>query len=98
MEDVTVKVSFLGEIRSVAGCKEMQVSPAEGNTVEGLLKHLCQKLGQSFAARLFDSDGSLYNHVVVFVNGQNIKEAQGLNTTLTDGNVDVMILPVWDGG
>lgn len=70
----------------------------EGNTVEGLLKYLCQKLGQTFASRLFDSDGSLYNHVVVFVNGQNIRESHGIMTPLTDGKVDVMILPVWDGG
>lgn len=76
----------------------MQVSLAEGNTVEGLLKHLCQELGQPFAARLFDSDGSLYDHVAVFVNSKNIREEEGLKTMLTDGNVDVMILPVWDGG
>ena len=88
----------MGEIRSVAGRKEMQVSLAESDTVESLLKHLCQTLGQAFASRLYDTDGSLYDHVAVFVNGTSIKDSEGLKTVLTDGNVDVMILPVWDGG
>lgn len=95
---MTVKVSFLGEIRSLAGRKEIQVELDDSKTVEGLMKYLCEKLGQPFAARLFDSDGRLYDHVLVFVNGTNIREAGGLKTILMDGNVDVMILPVWDGG
>lgn len=93
-----VKVNFMGEIRSVAGRREMEVSLDGPGTVESLFRHLCERLGQPFASRLFDSDGSLYNHVAVFVNGKNIRESEGLKTALTDGNVDVMILPVWDGG
>lgn len=95
---MTVKVSFLGEIRSLAGRKEMQVAIDEKGTVESLLKYLCENLGVPFTARLFDSDGSLYDHVAIFVNGVNIKESGGLKTILTEGSVDVMILPVWDGG
>src|SRR3990172_1635314 len=98
MSEITVKVSFMGEIRSLAGRRAMELVLAEGTTVQGLLAHLCETLGEAFAKRLFDGDGRLYEHVVVFVDGKDAREFQGLQTQLVGGEVDILILPVWDGG
>ncbi len=98
MAGTTVKVSLLGEIKSFAGRREVMVSLAQGSRVEGLLHYLCESLGEAFARRLLDRDGSLYQHVNILINVSNINEFEGLQTRLVDGEVDVLVLPIWDGG
>lgn len=98
MGEFTVKVSFLGAIRSLARRGEMEVALAEGSTLEDLLGHLSQCLGEAFARQLFYRDGTLLRHVSIFVNGQDVKGLAGLETRLAGGEVDVLILPTYGGG
>ncbi len=98
MSDISVKVSFMGEIRSLARRRALEVALPQGTTLDELLGHLCETLGEAFAKRLFDGDGRLYPHVVVFVDGKDFRELEGLRTRLMRGEVDILILPIWDGG
>lgn len=98
MGAIAVKVSFLGELRSFVRRREMEVALAEGSTVEDLLGHLSQRLGEGFARHLFNGDGSLYRHVSIFVNGSDVRNVGGLEARLAGGEVDVLILPTYGGG
>ncbi len=95
---VTVRVTFLGEMRSLAGRREMQVSLDDGSTVSVLLKYLCDSLGEDFRRHVFDENGNLYRHVSIGVNGSVIEKLDVLLTRLDGGEVDLMILPVFEGG
>lgn len=98
MACVTTRITFMGDIRKLAGRREMEVTLAEGSSLSDLLGYLCESLGEAFAKRLFDRDGSLYRHVIVSVNGTDFRQLGGLQTSLAGGEIDILILPVWDGG
>lgn len=98
MADVTIKVCFLGELRSIAGRRGMDVTLAEGSTVETLVKHLCETLGETFTKQIYDQYGNLFRHVSIFTDGKSIDKADGLQTQLKSGDVDVLILPIFEGG
>lgn len=98
MSQITTKVIFLGEIRSLVKRREMDVALGEGSTLKDLLGHLSQELGPGFASQLFSGDSTLYRHISIFVNGSDIKDLAGLETRLVGGEVDVLILPIYEGG
>lgn len=98
MDEITVKVKFLGEVRSIAKRRDMEVTLAEGSTVGDLLHDVSRTLGGAFASHLFGQDGTIHPHVSVFVNGSDIKELAGLKTELAGGDVDVLVLPIFSGG
>lgn len=98
MSQVSIKVNFLGEIRSLLKRRDLETSLAEGSTVRDLLAELSEKLGAAFARQVFVTEGAVYPHVSIFVNGTDIKNLQGLETSLTGGEVDVLILPTYGGG
>ncbi len=98
MSQVTVKVNFLGEIRSLLRRREIEVSLEDGSTVRDLFSDLSANLGNTFARQVFITEGTLYPHVSIFVNGSDVKGQAGLETKLTGGEVDVLILPTYGGG
>jgi len=48
-------------------------------------------------ARLVDSDGRLHRYVNLYVNGDDIRHASGVETPVSDGD-EVLILPAISGG
>ncbi len=95
---VIVKVNFLGEIRSVVKRRDVEVALEDGSTVNDLLDVLSRQLGDGFNRQVFAADGALFPHVSIFINGSDAKNLSGLETRLTGGEVDVLILPTYGGG
>ncbi len=97
-DQVTAKVSLLGEIRCLAGKRHVEVCVAEGSTVQDLLNHLAQELGSGFARSLFKTDGTLHRYVKVFLGGDEMQGQQALGTKLDGKQVDILVLTMYTGG
>ncbi|MDR3204227.1 MAG: MoaD family protein [Deltaproteobacteria bacterium] len=67
-----------------------------GQTAGDLLKALAEK-HPDVSLHLFDETGALRSFVNVFIDGQNIKTAHGLQTPVKDGQT-VMLVPAIAGG
>ena len=70
--------------------------PLEGSTVGALMK----KLGDAYPElkpHLFDEEGALRNFVNVFVNDDNIRDVDGMETSVKDSD-EVMLVPAVAGG
>ncbi len=76
-----------------AGVSKLQVPAA---TVSGALAHL-ERNEAALYRNLCDETGTLRRHLNVFVNSDNIRDLQGLDTVLQAGDV-VTFLPAVSGG
>jgi MoaD family protein len=89
---VTVKIPT--QLRAAAGGDtQLQV---EGGTVGEVLDALFDRHGE-LRDRLADGDGALRRFVNVYVDGEDIRFTDGLQTPVADGN-EVQILPAVAGG
>ena len=91
---MAVKVKIPTQLRTAAGGEsELQV---EGGTVGEVLDALFERHGE-LRDRLSDDNGGLRRFVNVYVDGEDIRFADGLETTVADGD-EVQILPAVAGG
>lgn len=72
------------------------VVDAEGSTIGEALHGLCEKYAE-FKPRLFKDDGSLNRFVNVFVNEEDIRFMDNLDTPVKEGD-DVSIIQAVAGG
>jgi sulfur-carrier protein len=91
---MAVKVKIPTQLRASAGGEgELEV---EGGTVGEVLDALFERHGE-LRDRLSDGDGALRRFVNVYVDGEDIRFADGLETAVADGH-EVQILPAVAGG
>ena len=95
---IQVRVSFMGELPSLIGRRSLSVGVPRSGTVGDLLECLSQTYGEAFACRVFSEPGNLRHTMLVFVDGENIKGLGGLAAKLGDGEVEVIMLPMFGGG
>jgi len=95
---VAVRVRFMGDLRAVIGKRDQTMTLPQGSTVGDLFASLCRSYGEPFVSRVFSKAGALQHYVVVFVNGKNIKEAGGLGTRLEESEIEIVMLPMFEGG
>ncbi|HEY3083205.1 MAG TPA: ubiquitin-like small modifier protein 1 [Chloroflexota bacterium] len=89
---VTVRVPT--PLRKFAGgARDVQAS---GGTVGELIENLEQQY-PGIKERLCEEDGVLRRFINVYVNGEDIRYAKGVDTTLKDGD-EVSIIPAVSGG
>jgi molybdopterin synthase sulfur carrier subunit len=90
----TVTIHVFGQLREYcAGKSQLSVS---AHTVRAALEDL--EVNQSALYRnLCDETGRVRKHLNVFVNSDNVRDRDGIDTTLTPGDV-VTILPAVSGG
>jgi molybdopterin converting factor small subunit len=90
----TVTIYVPGPLRAYcAGASQLSISAP---TVRAALDDL--KRSQSALYRnLCDETGTVRRHLNVFVNSDNVRDLDGVDTTLTPGDV-VTILPAVSGG
>ena len=92
-----VRVGFYGAVRDVAGIDEETIelpSPADVGT---LVDRLQDKHGHLFTEKVFQGHGTIFPSVAILLNGVNISLNQGLDTSVENGDV-VVIIPVIAGG
>ncbi|TAK07745.1 hypothetical protein EPO44_03650 [bacterium] len=95
---VTVKIIFRGELTRWAGRREVEAELPTGSTIQALGKKLALLCGDSFAKHALTKAGSFQPHVAVFADGVHIGRLNGTQTVLTDGKVELMLLPTYEGG
>jgi len=95
---IEVRVSFMGELPSLIRERSVKVSLPRSGRVGDLMELLSQKYGDAFSCRVFSEPGVLRHTMLVFVDGENIKERGGLAAELGDGEVEVIMLPMFGGG
>ena len=88
------KVKLPTQLREAAG-GESAIS-VDGTTVGEVLDALFDRHGD-LRDRLSDGDGGLRRFVNVYVDGEDIRFGNGLETRVTDGQ-EVQILPAVAGG
>jgi molybdopterin converting factor small subunit len=95
---ITVRTKFMGDLRAVVGKYDEMLSLPEGSTVEDLLETLSYKYGEPFVSRVFTTSRKLHHYILIFVNSQNIKDIGGLAAMLRDSEVEIVMLPMFEGG
>ena len=90
----TITIHVPGPLRTYcAGAAELSIL---AHTVRAALEDL--KRSQSALYRnVCDETGALRRHLNVFVNSENVRDLDGVDTTLRPGDV-VTILPAFSGG
>ncbi len=78
---------------SVGGEKELT---AQGSSVGEILRDLAARHPQT-ESQLFASDGELNRYVNVYLNDEDVRVLEGLQTNVSDGDT-LVILPAMAGG
>ena len=90
----TITIHVLGQLRTYCGgAEQLSISAL---TVRAAL----EDLGRSQSAlyrNICDETGAVRRHLNVFVNSDNVRDLDGVDTTLAPGDV-VTILPAVSGG
>ena len=90
----TITIHVPGPLRTYcAGAAQLSIS---AGTVRAALEDL-QRNQAALYRNVCDETGSVRRHLNVFVNSDNVRDLNGLDTTLTPGDV-VTILPAVSGG
>jgi sulfur-carrier protein len=78
---------------NTGGAKQVEV---EGSTVGEIMRALVER-HSALGGQLLTDDGDLNRFVNVYVNGQDVRYLQGLDTPV-EGRDEVRILPAMAGG
>ena len=90
----TITIHVPGALRDYcAGAAQLSIS---ARTVRAALEDL-RRSQSSLYSNLCDETGTVRRHLNVFVNSDNVRDLDGVDTTLTPGDV-VTILPAVSGG
>ena len=90
----TVTIHVFGQLREYcAGKSQLSVS---AHTVRAALEDL-ERSQSALYRNLCDETGKVRKHLNVFVNSDNVRDLDGIDTALTPGDV-VTILPAVSGG
>ena len=90
----TVTIHVFGQLREYcAGKSQLSVS---AHTVRAVLEDL-ERSQSALYRNLCDETGKVRKHLNVFVNSDNVRDLDGIDTALTPGDV-VTILPAVSGG
>ena len=90
----TVTIHVFGQLREYcAGKSQLSVS---AHTVRAALEDL-ERSQSALYRNVCDETGTVRRHLNVFVNSENVRDLDGVDTTLTPGDV-VTFLPAVSGG
>ncbi len=95
---IDVQVTFMGDLPSVVGRRDMTVTLPRDNTVGDLMASLSESFGTAFTDRVFSGPDKLEHTIFVFVNGEHIDGHGGFAARLGEGDVEVVMLPMFGGG
>ena len=79
------------------GVERVEVASEETETTVGAVFAALEQEHPALRRRLTDEQGALRRHVNVFLGNDNVRDLDGLGTTLTDGD-ELLVLPSVAGG
>jgi molybdopterin converting factor small subunit len=95
---LSIKIVFMGELKRWAGRSDLELELPPGSTIGELAGKLFSLCGERFAQRALTSEGAFQPHVAIFIDGVQIGRLEGTKTVLTEGRVELMLLPMYEGG
>lgn len=90
---MSVEVKVTSVLQRVVGSKSVQ---SEGNTVGELLENINNRY-PGFREQITGADGSLHRFVNIYINDEDIRFLQSLDTPVSEGDI-LSILPALAGG
>ena len=90
---MSVEVKVTSVLQRVIGAKSVQ---SEGKTVGELIDHM-NKSYPGFKEQITSADGALHRFVNIYINDEDIRFLQSLETPVAEGDV-LSILPALAGG
>jgi len=90
-----VEVKFLTRFIDITGEKTTQIEGSEN--ISQLINALCEKYDKTFRNVLLDEDGTIRDYLKVMVNGEDIRDLDGIETPLKDGDEIVMFQTIAGG-
>ncbi|MGB7969688.1 MAG: MoaD/ThiS family protein [Methanobacterium sp.] len=90
-----VEVKFLTRFLDITGERKTQIDDV--NKVSDLINILLQKYGEKFKDLLLDANGNLRDYLKIMINGEDIRDIDGLETPLKDGDQVVMFQTIAGG-
>lgn len=91
------RVKVFATLREITKTKEIELESEKAITVSDAIKLLTNKYGEKLAKYLLDKDGKPKSAFLLMVNGVSVKELEGLNTNLGEGDVLAVLPPVAGG-
>lgn len=92
-----MRIRLYGLLRDAAERKTaLEMDACEGETVSSLLERLVTKYPR-MRPLLFEGPGVLRRHVMVVINGRDIRDGQGLNSPVSSGD-EMAVFPPSAGG
>ncbi len=91
---IEVKITFVGVLQRVVGCREEAVLVPEETTLGGLLPELVARHGGELEEHLLENR-ELAALATVLINGRNALSQRGLQAKLSDGSqshVEIVVL------
>lgn len=90
-----VEVKFLTRFIDITGEKTTEIEDAKD--ISQLIEALCEKYDETFRDVLLDEDGTVRDYLKVMVNGEDIRDLDGTETKLNDGDEIVMFQTIAGG-
>jgi molybdopterin synthase sulfur carrier subunit len=90
-----IKIVFFSILKDITKKKEDAIEI--DSTVASAVHKLIEKYGDDLRERLLDNDGQFRKHIVLYVNGKDVRYLNGFDTKLKDGD-EIVFLPAAAGG
>ena len=90
-----IEIKFLTRFIDITGEKNIKIDDFQD--INTLIEFLCEKYDESFKEVLFDENGNLRDYQKVMINGKDIRDINGLDTPLKDGDQIIMFQTVVGG-
>lgn len=94
---IKVRVKLFLTLRELVGKDILDIDLPEQSTVQDLLKFMIKEYGRNLSRYVFDERNKTRGFLNFLVNGKNIIDLNGLETTLKNGDSIVVIPPVAGG-
>jgi MoaD family protein len=94
---ITIKASFLSLLVDIIEKEEISLSVNENSTIKDILISLRKLLGKNFEVNIFNNKDELNKYIILGLNGKDIRNFDGLDTTIKDGD-ELSFLPAIAGG
>lgn len=94
---INVKIKFISLLADYTDEKELIVSTSEKSSIKDVIQKLVLKYGENFKKVILNSQDLLNKYIILGLNGEDIRNFQGLDTSLQAGD-EIAFLPAIAGG
>jgi molybdopterin synthase sulfur carrier subunit len=90
-----VKIKFLARFKDITGEKELEIN--YDGEISTLIEILTEKYDKGFKDALFNENGELREYMKILINGEDLRNIDGLKTIVTE-NDEIVIFQTIAGG